>query len=167
MEEFDLNSFLPYLLNRTGARVALRFTELLRDYGISLQGWRVIAALQHEKALNVGALAEKTSIEIWTVSRLARALEDQGYLFRERSGPDGRTVTVRLAPGGRDLAARIIPHARRYEAAMWRGFTDTESAFVRDALCRMYENLAVLEEEEDEAGTSSDRAGSNRRETGT
>ena len=42
-----LDDYLPYLLNRAGARIADAFGKVTRQHGISLQMWRVLAALHH------------------------------------------------------------------------------------------------------------------------
>ena len=41
-----LDSYLPYLLNRAGARIAASFSEEVRPLGATLQMWRVLAALR-------------------------------------------------------------------------------------------------------------------------
>ena len=46
-----LDTYLPYLLNRAGARIAAAFGEEMRPLGASLQMWRVLAALRLEVLL--------------------------------------------------------------------------------------------------------------------
>lgn len=142
---FELDEFLPYLLNRTGVRVAAAFTNELKSYGVSLQAWRLLAALHDDDGLQVGQLAEKTSIELWTISRLAKELEVIGLLRRRRDGADGRTVTVCRSQRGRALTERIIPLAHHYESVMLEGFNAEEAATLKAALRRMYDNLALLD----------------------
>ena len=36
-------------------------------------------------------------------------LEDQGYVFRDRSGPDRRVVTARLTDDGEELISQVFP----------------------------------------------------------
>ena len=38
-----LDSYLPYLLNRAGARIATAFNDEVRPLGATLQIWRVLA----------------------------------------------------------------------------------------------------------------------------
>ena len=88
---FDLAVYLPYLINRAGAALADSFSDQLLAHGITLSMWRVIAALHHKDAQRVGELAEMTSIEISTLSRLLGAMDRRGLVRRQRSPQDART----------------------------------------------------------------------------
>ena len=65
-----LDSYLPYLLNRAGARIAAAFGEEMRPLGASLQIWRVLAALRESDGRRMGELSKTTSIEVSTLTRL-------------------------------------------------------------------------------------------------
>ena len=145
--QLDLASYLPYLLNRAGSRIAASFSVVARDYGISLQMWRVLAALHYLDGQRIGDLAETTSIEVSTLSRALGTMEGKGLLERRRSGDDARTVTVHRLPVGIDLTERMSPIAVHYEAAALAGFTDSEAAMLKAMLRRLFDNMATLERE--------------------
>lgn len=145
---FDLALYLPYLVDRAGARLAGSLGEALARCGTTVPVWRVLSALHHRGGQRVGQLAETTSIEISTLSRLLGALERKGLLRRQRSQADARTVTVRLSESGSRLAAQIVPMALHYEAAALRDFTPEEAATLKAMLVRVHENLGMLDEEE-------------------
>ena len=139
---FDLTTYLPYLINRTGVELAAAFSREIAPHGVTLQMWRVLAALQHRDDLRISDLADLTSIEISTLSRLVGKMERQGMVTRRR-GPeaDGRVVAVALTPVGRATARAIVPVARRYEEAALAGFTPDEAAALKRMLIRVYANL--------------------------
>ena len=58
-----LDSYLPYLLNRAGARIATAFNDEVRPLGATLQIWRVLAALREQDGRRMGDLSDTTSIE--------------------------------------------------------------------------------------------------------
>lgn len=148
MSDFDLTQYLPYLINRTGARIATAFTEVLRRYGITLQMWRVLAALDHADGQRVSDLAALTSIDVSTLSRLIDAMQEKGLVERRRSnGADARVVTVHATAAGHALTAEIIPLARHYQEVALRGFTAEEAAALKVMLVRVYRNIDALEEE--------------------
>ena len=143
---FDLKVYLPYLLYRAGSLVASWATADLRQLDISLPMWRVLAALHHEDGQRVGRLAELTSIEVSTLSRVIGSMQKKGLVTRQREAdgrPNGdqRAVTVRLTRKGRATAEKFIPTARRYEDVSLRGFTQTEIRQFKNYLARVYENL--------------------------
>ncbi len=139
---FDLTTYLPYLINRTGVELAAAFSREIAPHGVTLQMWRVLAALQHRDDLRISDLADLTSIEISTLSRLVGKMERQGMVTRRR-GPesDGRVVAVALTPVGRATARAIVPVARRYEETALAGFTPEEAAALKRMLIRVYANL--------------------------
>jgi DNA-binding MarR family transcriptional regulator len=144
--DFDLTRYLPYLINRAGIRLAGAFTAAIRRRGITLQMWRVLAALNHADGQRVSDLAELTSIDVSTLSRLLGAMQKKGFVERRRPGRgDARIVTVRVTERGRAATARVIPLARRYEAVALAGFTAGEQLALKAMLVRVYGNIGAIE----------------------
>src|SRR3546814_15059020 len=101
-----LDGYLPYLINRAGISMANHFCLVLRQAGVSLQDWRVLAALRERGGLRLTELAARTSIEISTLSRLVAGMETAGLVSRERDSDDARAIAIHLTAPGHSLAAR-------------------------------------------------------------
>lgn len=147
---FALDSFLPYLLNQAGSRIADAFAKELRPYGISPAMWRALAALYHADGQRIGQLARMTGIEVSTLSRLVGSMQQKGLVRRRRPedaapGADARTVTAHLTPAGRTVAEQLIPRAMTYERVALVGFGPEETALLKQMLNRLYDNVAPLE----------------------
>ena len=147
---FELGSYLPYLLNRAGSRIADAFTEVLRPHRITLTMWRVLAALDHEDGQRVGQIAALTSIEVSTLSRLVDSLERKKLVERRRPSPqaagaDARAVTVHFTDAGRTLTRSLIPIALDYEAIALDGFSAAEIRQIKALLTRLFQNMESLE----------------------
>ena len=140
-----LGSYLPYLLNRAGARIATAFGEEMRPLGASLQIWRVLAALRERDGRRMGDLSDTTSIEVSTLTRLVDNMEQKGLVARRRDANDARAILLHVAPAGRRLTQRILPIAERYEAVALAGFSAGEAEVLRAALRRLYANMDGLE----------------------
>ncbi len=140
-----LDSYLPYLLNRAGARIATAFGEEVRPLGATLQMWRVLAALRERDGRRMGDLSETTSIEVSTLTRLVDAMEKKGLVARRRDAGDARVVALHVTPAGRRLTQRIIPIAERYERVALAGFTPRKPIRLKTALRRLYVNMEALE----------------------
>ena len=140
-----LDSYLPYLLNRAGARIAAAFSEEVRPLGATLQMWRVLAALREGDGRRMGDLSETTSIEVSTLTRLVDNMEKKGLVARRRDAADARAVALHVTPAGRRLTQRITPIAERYESVALAGFTAAEADILKAALRRLYRNMAALE----------------------
>jgi DNA-binding MarR family transcriptional regulator len=133
---------LPYLVNRVGSALAGRFsTDALTKAGLSIASWRVLAVLSGNGALRQTDLAEKTSIEVSTLSRLITRLMRDGLVQRSRSRSDSREVSVGLTRRGRTLLARLIPVANGLQSEATRGLPRRDVAVLKRALTKMHGNL--------------------------
>jgi len=140
-----LDSYLPYLLNRAGVRIATAFGEEVRPLGASLQMWRVLAALREKDGRRMGDLSATTSIEVSTLTRLVDQMEKKGLVARRRDAADARAVALFVTAAGRRLTRRIVPIAERYERVALDGFGAREAAVLKAALRRLYANMEPLE----------------------
>ena len=139
-----LDSYLPYLLNRAGARIATAFNDEVRPLGATLQIWRVLAALREQDGRRMGDLSDTTSIEVSTLTRLVDNMEQKGLVARRRDSGDARAILLHIAPAGRRLTQRILPIAERYEAVALAGFNAGEAEMLKMALRRLYANMDGL-----------------------
>lgn len=132
-----LGDSVPFLLNRAMTRFSNLFARHVEDHGISLAMWRVLAVLDDEGELKLGAVARLTCIELSTLSRIAAGLESRGLIRRRRCGSDARAVLAGLTDDGRGLAATIRPHAEACELAACDGMNATEMDVLRHLLGRL------------------------------
>jgi DNA-binding MarR family transcriptional regulator len=139
-----LDGYLPYLINRAGISMAGHFGVVLRRAGVSLQDWRVLAALRERGGLRLTELAARTSIEISTLSRLVAGMEAAGLVSRERDSDDARAIAIRLTAAGDGLAARLTPAAEDLERTALAGFSEAEASLLKAQLERLYGNLAAV-----------------------
>lgn len=139
-----LDDYLPYLLNRAGARIATAFSEEIRPLGATLQTWRVLAALHERDGRRMGDLSETTSIEVSTLTRLVDGMEKKGLVVRRRDAADARAVTLHAALAGRRMTRIILPIAARYEKVALLGFSEAEATVLKTALRRLFDNMDGL-----------------------
>ena len=137
-----LDDFLPYLVNRVGAALVARFTrEALASEHLTIDKWRVLAALCENGGQRQVDLAGMTSIETSTVSRLVTRLIHHGLVTRSRSRTNSREVVVRLSPRGAVLMRKLIPIAHGLERAALEGIPAKDLAAIKGWLRRIYANL--------------------------
>jgi DNA-binding MarR family transcriptional regulator len=140
--KLDLNDYLPYLVNRVGIIVADQFgEEALAPHRLSIAMWRVMAVLASTGSHRQIDLADLTSIDTSTLSRIVARLVRMGLLTRTRSTSSNREVAVTLSPKGRTLVAGLIPLARESEACAIAGLSPNELAVLKRCLRRMYSNM--------------------------
>ena len=139
-----LDDFLPYLVNRVGAALVARFTrEALAHEHLTIDMWRVLAALSNNVGRRQVDLASMTSIETSTVSRLVTRLVHRELVTRSRSRTSNREVVVRLSLKGAVLVRKLIPVALHLERAALADIRANELARIKRSLRRIYTNLAT------------------------
>lgn len=141
----DLSEFVPFLLNRAGSRVATSFTKVLHTHDLNLPMWRVLAVVHRREGIRAGELANATSLERSTISRILGTLTKRGFVRREHGSEDARVVSVHLTPDGLRLMEQLIPHALRHEDVTVADFTEQEIAHLKNMLRRLYDNMERLE----------------------
>jgi DNA-binding MarR family transcriptional regulator len=141
----ELEDYLPYLLNRAGARIAQSFGEEVRPLGATLQIWRVLAALRQRDGRRMSELSDTTSIEVSTLTRVVDGMEEKGLVARKRDANDARVVTLSVTAAGKRLTQKILPIAERYETVALEGFSDSEAQQLKTALRRLFDNMDGLQ----------------------
>ncbi len=144
-EPFALAEFLPYLLNRAGVKIGLSFSRDIAPLNVTLPMWRVMAALWENGDQRLSELADRTSIDISTLSRLLVNLQRRQFVVRRRSGLDGRALSVSLTERGRAMTERIIPIASRYEQVTTSGLDDGDIRRLKKMLIRLYSNIQTFD----------------------
>jgi len=141
--DLHLNDYFPYLINRVGSALALRFTQdQLGAHGLSLAMWRVLAVLSNNGGQRKIDLAALTSTDASTLSRLVTRLVRMGLVTRSRSRTSSREVLVALSARGRAIVDRLIPAALGLEDILIAGVAKKDLAVVKRALRKMYANVS-------------------------
>ncbi len=138
----DLDNYLPYLLNRVGFALVASYTaNALAGHDLTIDMWRLLAALANRGEARQVDLATMTSIDASTISRLVTRLVRMGLVTRGRSKTSSREVVVALSPKGTALVQRLIPIAKELEATASEGLPAKDMAVVKRVLRQMYANL--------------------------
>jgi DNA-binding MarR family transcriptional regulator len=148
-QAFDLEAFVPYLLNRVGIRIAMEIAREFIPEQVSYSSWRVLFTLAHVGPRQMIELAVLANFEISTLSRVIAALERNGLVKRIEGEARNRGIT--LTARGSKLVERLGPIAFKYEAAALSDFTRAEREQLIALLCRLHRNLERHVNERDDA----------------
>jgi DNA-binding MarR family transcriptional regulator len=139
---FDFSEYLPYLINRVGQALVDDFVErTLARRHLSIAMWRVLAVLSNDGGHRQIDLADTTSIDVSTLSRVVTRLVKMGLVTRTRSATNSREVVVRLTTKGVAVLTDAIPNAIAAEQKAIAGVSAKDLAVIRRILRRMYQNL--------------------------
>lgn len=136
--EFDLETFLPYLLNQAAEMTSRSFQAVYRDlHGMTRTQWRVMANLGKFGSMTARDICAISHIEKTKVSRAVTALETEGFLVRTPSEDDRRAEFLSLTPSGLDVYRSLGQRALEYDAELRAELGETASANLTKVLSKL------------------------------
>lgn len=117
--DFDLESFLPYRLNRAAEFVGQRFASRYKaQYGLTRPEWRALAALGSVGRMTATEVGAHSSMHKTKVSRAVYSLEQRRWLKRIPNEKDRRIEYLELTSHGVRAYRDIADLARTYQSEL-------------------------------------------------
>lgn len=134
-EEFDLQNFLPYLLNQAAEDSSLEFQRVYRSrYGMLRTEWRVLFHLGIYGRMTAKEIGQRSKMHKTKISRAVAKLAQRRFLTRERDEEDRRLEYLELTPAGERAYRELRAVARDYDREIMARFTDEEAEMLKRAL---------------------------------
>lgn len=121
MDNFDLEAFLPYALNRAAESAGRGFQAIYKArYGMLRTEWRVLAHLGRFGEMTARDICARADLHKTKVSRAVRALEERRFLMRRNDEKDRRNEILSLTPAGKAAYRNLAAEAVAFDAALAR-----------------------------------------------
>lgn len=147
--DFDLERFLPYLLNQAAEASSKSFHATYKAaYGMTRTQWRVLANLGKFGSMTARDICAISHIEKTKVSRAVAALEGEGLLTRATSPHDRRAAVLSLTPRGREAYADLGQRGLAYDTALRARIGPDIAAELDDLLRRIIAEGTTAEDED-------------------
>lgn len=135
---FDLQQFLPYLLNQAAEMSSLEFQQVYKDrYGMLRTEWRVLFHLGLYGQMTAGEIVQAAKLHKTKISRAVHRLAERRFLKRTRDVGDRRVEHLTLTPRGQAAYDDLRNVARTYDAALTNQFDPGELDILRRALRKL------------------------------
>ena len=116
MNKLQLETFLPYRLNRIAAAISQDFRSVYGPHhDLTIPEWRVLATLGQFEEMSAKEIGQHSAMHKTKVSRAVRALEERRWLKRRESDEDRREEILTLTALGRKAYRDIVPKAVAFE----------------------------------------------------
>jgi DNA-binding MarR family transcriptional regulator len=112
-----LDQYWPYLVTVLADRIARRTGRLVKERGLNLSQWRVLAAIAEVPGRTSAEVVTITPMDKGIVSRATKALLEMGFVRREASQSDGRLSHLHLTDAGATVYDELIPTVQ--EVTQW------------------------------------------------
>jgi DNA-binding MarR family transcriptional regulator len=132
---------LLYAVKRVELVVRSHLDELLKPSGITATQYTALTVLEQHDGLPAAQLARRSFVTAQSTADLVRALEQRGFITRERNPENRRELSIRLTDAGRRLLAEYAEDVQALERRMVGGFTERQVGQLRTALTMAWRAL--------------------------
>ena len=139
--EFALDQHLFFWFTQVLDRRDRHLADALKPYGLRAPEWRALASLHARHRLSMSELADLTSIERTTLSRVVDRMEQKGWVVRLSDTSDARVTRLAPTAAGERLFTRIWPAVHRLNEMAVAGLPEPIVPLLRWALAEMRRSL--------------------------
>lgn len=129
-----LDDYLPDLLARASHNIGIQLHARLEKHGLTIERWRVLAALSDGDGKSVSTLADFVLTGEPTLTRIIDRMADDGLLTRRPAEDDRRIVLIHMTAKGRRLVDALIIEVKAHEAAVLADCGPGEEAVLKMVL---------------------------------
>lgn len=130
------NKTLDYFLKTAWQSVANKYNLIASQFGFTQAAGYILINI-HKEGTTVSQIAMSTGVKATSLSRVLNNLENLGFIYREASSTDKRSVKVFLTPLGiekRKIAKNVVLHFNEY---LESNITSEEKQVLIDTLIKI------------------------------
>jgi DNA-binding MarR family transcriptional regulator len=139
---YSMRKSVGYLMRMSVNRVLPQMEALFEDQELSFSQWTTLVALHDGRITTAGDLAHNICHDGGSLTRLIDQMEKRGFVSRQRSEKDRRSVTLALTPRGRALVEALAPRVMNFWNKLLSGFSHAEI----DTLIALLTRLVIAAE---------------------
>ena len=142
-DDFELEKFLPYLLNQAAEASSLTFEKVYKaKYGMLRTEWRVLFHLGLYGRLTASEIGTRAKMHKTKISRAVHRLTEQRMVTRDRDTDDRRLEHLTLTKKGTAAYIDLRGVAQRYEEDLVKHLNPQEVQVLRQALVKLGQDRA-------------------------
>ena len=113
-----LDDMVGFRLRRANAAALRQLDAALADQGVTTAMFGTLEVLANNDVIAQGVVAEALGLNRSTMVPIIEKLHDKGWIVRERTTEDRRTVLLRLTPEGRHATRQLRREVAAHEARL-------------------------------------------------
>ncbi len=136
-----VSSYLLYLLAAASEAASQQFHLRVREMGLRIPEWRVMACLHDQDGLMITQLAHYALMEQSRITRIIDQMVTRRLVERRNDTVDGRRVRIYLTDEGQALSSELVAAAKAHELTILGGLSDEEAENIKPALQALLSSL--------------------------
>lgn len=139
-----LDDYMLFLLASVSAAASEGFHAIVRDRGLKVPEWRVLASLYDSDGQMITRLAALAMMEQSRLTRIVERMDERGLVARSDDKADRRRVRVFLTDKGRALARDMVAEARDHEARLLALLPSGEARHLKRLLLKLHGRIGAV-----------------------
>lgn len=140
-----VESYLLYLLAAASEKASAQFHANVREHGLRVPEWRVLAILVDRDGAMITRLADFALIEQSRLTRIIDQMDIRGLVRRKSDSNDRRRVRVFLTAKGRRMAQSLVADARLHEQKLLASIGGVNAEQLKPLLTMLLQKLEVAD----------------------
>ncbi len=136
-----VSSYLLYLLAAASEAASEQFHLRVREMGLRIPEWRVMACLYDQDGLMITQLAHYALMEQSRITRIIDQMATRGLVVRRNDNVDGRRVRIYLTEDGQALSGELVEAAKTHERQLLKGLSTEGAKNLKPALKALLSSL--------------------------
>ncbi len=156
-----VDSYLLYLLAATSHALSSQFHRQVKEQGVKVQTWRVLACLIDRPGLMLTELAQFVLLEQSHLTKIIDHLQAAGFVDKHHDTTDRRRIQIYITSAGRDLVEPLIAAAKTHQRQAMSVLTGDEEKQLRGILHKLIraQNLSDKQNSSDKQSSAETEAG--------
>lgn len=113
-----LKNQLCFPLYACAKEVSRRYKPFLDELDLTYTQYIAMMVIWEEKQINVRDLGEQLYLDSGTLTPLLKKLESKGYIIRERSKEDERSLNISISKKGEELKDKAVKVPQQVSACL-------------------------------------------------
>jgi MarR family transcriptional regulator, organic hydroperoxide resistance regulator len=148
MADRFVDDYLLYLLARASSEVSAQFHAHLKQHGLQVPEWRVLASLSDGDGMTIGELAARALQRQPTMTKTIDRMVRSGLVTRRKGEPDRRQVRVFITPEGRNRVQGALSAAKLHESDVLSDYGHDEAQRLKSMLQSLIERNGATPRED-------------------
>lgn len=145
--DMNQNNTIDYFLKSAWQNVVNKYNTMASQHGFTQAAGYILINI-HKEGTSVSQIANSTGVKTTSLSRVLNNLEGLGFIYREVSELDKRSVKVYLTPLGMEKRKVAKDVVRGFNSFLEGQLSDKERNQLRNLLIKVSELAVVYEQDE-------------------
>ena len=137
IDNFNLNQSFGFLINALSLNIKHQMDIRLKPYDLTVHQFGILLNIYKKGPLTQKEIAQQTSGDEPTTTRLMKRLEIKGYIKRLTDQGDKRKKLVSLSQAGIALLQKILPNAQAVNQQITNDLSEDEKRILLTLLNRV------------------------------